>query len=135
VLHNYLDNRDAFTFTPEALATLEKGIAPTIDVLERARRHHVKVVFGTDAVAGSHGRNAEEFIYRVNEAQDKPMDAIVSATSVSADSLGLGKRIGTLAEGFDADLVATDGNPADDITAVRRVVFVMQGGKVYRNTR
>jgi imidazolonepropionase-like amidohydrolase len=135
VLHNYLDNRGSFTFTPEALATLEKGIPPTIDVLQRARKHNVKIVFGTDAVAGSHGRNAEEFVYRVYEAHDKPMEAIVSATSVSAESLGMGKQIGTAAAGFDADLVATDGNPVDDITAVRRVVFVMKGGKVYRNNR
>jgi len=55
----------------------------------------VKIVFGTDAVAGSHGRNAEEFISRVNEAGEKPMDAIVSATSASADALGMGDRIGT----------------------------------------
>jgi imidazolonepropionase-like amidohydrolase len=135
VLHNYLDNRASFTFNEEALATLEKGIAPTVDVLQRARRHNVKIVFGTDAVAGSHGRNAEEFVYRVNEAHDKPMDAIVSATSMSAESLGLGRQIGTVAAGFEADLVATDGNPVDDITAVRRVVFVMKGGKVYRNNR
>jgi imidazolonepropionase-like amidohydrolase len=135
VLHNYLDNRASFTFTAEALATLEKGIAPTVDVIERARRHNVKVVFGTDAVAGSHGRNAEEFIYRVNEAHDKPMDAIVSATSMSAESLGLGRQIGTVAPGLDADLVATEGNPIDDIAAVRHVVFVMKGGKVYRNAR
>ena len=62
------------------------------------------------------------------------MDAIVSATSMSAESLGMGRRIGTIAPGFEADLVAIDGNPLDDITAVRRVVFVMKGGKVYRNT-
>jgi imidazolonepropionase-like amidohydrolase len=43
--------------------------------------------------------------------------------------------IGTLAAGYEADLVATDGNPLDDITAVRRVVFVMKGGKVYRNAK
>jgi imidazolonepropionase-like amidohydrolase len=132
VLHNYLDNRQSYTFTPAALATIEKGIAPTEDVLRRARAHKVKVVFGTDAVAGSHGRNAEEFVYRVRDAHDKPMDAIVSATSVSADSLGLGHELGTIAPGFQADLVATDGNPLDDITAVRRVVFVMKSGKVYR---
>jgi len=132
VLHNYLDNRGSFTFTEQALATLEKGIAPTIDVLQRARAHKVKVVFGTDAVAGSHGRNAEEFVYRVNEAHDKPMDALISATSLSAESLGLGQEIGTIAPGFQADLVATEGNPIEDITAVRRVVFVMKGGKVYR---
>lgn len=135
VLHNYLDNRQSFTFTPAALATLEKGIPPTEDVLRRARAHNVKVVFGTDAVAGSHGRNAEEFIYRVRDAHDNPMDAVISATSVSAESLGLGREIGTVAPGFQADLVATDGNPLDDITAVRRVVFVMKGGKVYRYQR
>jgi imidazolonepropionase-like amidohydrolase len=132
VLHNYLDNRASYTFSEQALATLEKGIRPTIDVLGRARVHKVKVIFGTDAVAGSHGRNAEEFVYRVNEAHDKPMEAIVSATSLSAESLGLGKEIGAVAAGFEADLVATEGNPLDDITAVRRVVFVMKGGKVYR---
>jgi imidazolonepropionase-like amidohydrolase len=133
VLHNYLDNRSGFTFTPEALVTLEKGIAPTIDVLERARAKHVKIIFGTDAVAGAHGRNAEEFVYRVRDAHEKPMDAIVSATSLSAESLGLGSRIGTIAPGFDADLVATDGNPLDDIMAVRRALFVMKGGQVFKH--
>ena len=103
------------------------------DALRRARAHKVKIVFGTDAVAGSHGRNAEEFIYRVKEAGETPMDAIVSATSRSAESLGLGDRIGAIAVGCAADLVATDGNPLDDITAVRRVRFVMKAGKVYRN--
>ena len=101
----------------------------------RARKHLVKVVFGTDAVAGAHGRNAEEFIYRVKDGHDKPMDALLSATSVAAESLRMGNVIGTIAPGFEADLVATEGNPLDDITAVRRVVFVMKGGKVYRNTR
>ena len=62
------------------------------------------------------------------------MDAIVSATSMAAESLGMGKTIGAVAPGFEADLVAVEGNPLEDITAVRRVVFVMKGGKVYRNT-
>ena len=135
VLHNYLDNRRAYTFTPEALATLEKGIAPTLDVLHRARARRVRIVFGTDAVAGAHGRNAEEFVYRVQDAHEAPMDALVSATSVSAESLGLGARIGTIAPGFDADLVATAGNPIDTIAAVRRVVFVMKGGVVQKFVR
>ncbi len=133
VLHNYLDNRSGFTFTPEALATLEKGIAPTIDVLRRARAKHVKIIFGTDAVAGAHGRNAEEFVYRVQDAHEKPMDAIVSATSLSAQSLGLGDTIGTIAPNYDADLVAVIGNPLDDITAVRRAIFVMKGGQVFKH--
>lgn len=135
VLHNYLDKRSAFNFNAQALETLEKGVAPTEDVLRRARAKHLKIVFGTDAVAGSHGRNAEEFVYRVRDAHETPMDAIVSATSVSAESLGMGDKIGTVAPGFEADLVAVDGDPLTDITAVRRVVFVMKGGKVYRNSR
>jgi imidazolonepropionase-like amidohydrolase len=103
------------------------------NILRRARALHVKVVFGTDAVAGAHGRNAEEFVYRVRDARDQPMDALMSATSVAAESLSLGKEIGTVAPGFQADLVATEGNPLTDIAAVRRVVFVMKGGKVYKN--
>src|SRR5436190_6441926 len=133
VLHNYLDNRAGFpTFTEETLATLQKGIAPMADALRRGRAHKVKIVFGTDAVAGAHGRNAEEFIYRVKESGEKPMDVIVSATSMSAASLGLGDHLGAVAVGYAADLVATEGNPADDITSVRRVRFVMKAGKVYR---
>jgi imidazolonepropionase-like amidohydrolase len=62
------------------------------------------------------------------------MDALVSATSMAAESLAMSKTIGTLAPGFDADLIAVEGNPLEDITAVRRVVFVMKSGKVYRNT-
>jgi len=134
VLHNYLDNRAGFpTFNQQTLDTLEKGIAPMADALKRARARHVKIVFGTDAVAGSHGRNAEEFIYRVKEAGETPADVLISATSMSAESLGMADRIGTIAVGKAADLVATDGNPLDDITAVRRVRFVMKDGKVYKN--
>jgi imidazolonepropionase-like amidohydrolase len=132
VLHNYLDKREGFDFSPQTLETLEKGVAPTLDALQRARRLHVSIVFGTDAVSGAHGRNAEEFIYRVRDAHESAMDAIVSATSVAAASLGLADRVGSIAPGRDADFVAVDGNPLDDITAVRRVVFVMKSGQVVR---
>ncbi|HTS74859.1 MAG TPA: amidohydrolase family protein, partial [Bryobacteraceae bacterium] len=135
VLHNYLDNRPSFNFTPANFKSLEDAIAPTADVIMRARRLHVKMVLGTDGVAGAHGRNAEEFIYRVQEAHEKPMDVLMSGTSIAAESLGMADQIGSIGPGHEADLVATDGNPLQDITAVRRVVFVMKGGKVYRNTR
>ncbi|HEY6392172.1 MAG TPA: amidohydrolase family protein [Bryobacteraceae bacterium] len=136
VLHNYIDNRGSFPhISDDAIAALEKAIDPTADVLRRAHARHVKIVFGTDAVAGAHGRNAEEFIYRVRDAHEPPMETLKSATSIAAESLGMSDRIGAVAPGLEADLVATDGNPLDDITAVRRVVFVMKGGKVYRNIR
>jgi imidazolonepropionase-like amidohydrolase len=138
VLHNYLENKPKFlgigNYTEEGFAAMEKGLPLVADVLKRARAHHVKVVLGTDGVAGAHGRNAEEFVYRVKEGGDSPMDALVSGTSVAAESLGLGGQIGSIAEGMQADLLAVEGNPLDDITAVRRVVFVMKGGRVYKNT-
>ena len=57
----------------------------------------------------------------------------MSATSLAAESLGISDQIGTLAPGFEADLIGVDGNPAEDIGALRRVVFVMKGGVVYKN--
>ena len=130
--HNYLDNAQRFGLSDKAVANLERSIATTAGVLRRARERHVKIVFGTDAVAGAHGRNAEEFVYRVREAREKPMDVVVSATSLAAESLGVWTT-GTLAVNYDADNVATDGNPLEDITAARRVVFVMKRGRVYRS--
>ena len=137
VLHNYLDNKPKFlgigNYTEEGFAAMEKGLPLVAEVLKRARRHNVKVVLGTDGVAGAHGRNAEEFIYRVKDGGDTPMNAILSGTSVAAESLRLADRIGSIAEGLEADLVAVEGDPLEDITAVRRVVFVMKGGRVYKN--
>jgi imidazolonepropionase-like amidohydrolase len=138
VLHNYLENKPKFlgigNYNEEGFAYMEKGIPMMADVLKRARAHHLKIVLGTDAVAGSHGRNAEEFIYRVRDGGQPAMEAIVSGTSVAAESLRLGDKIGSIAGGMEADLVAVAGNPLDDITAVRNVVFVMKSGKVFKNT-
>ena len=139
VLHNYLDNKSRFlgigNYTEEGFAAMEKALPLMADVLRRARKAHVKVVLGTDAVAGAHGRNAEEFIYRVKDGGDSPMDALRSGTSVAAESLGMADRIGSIAVGMDADLVAVAGDPLADITAVRQVVFVMKQGKIYRDLR
>jgi len=88
---------------------------------------------GTDAGAGAHGRSAEEIIYRVQIAGQAARDALVGTTSLNAQSLGLADRVGALAAGLDADLIGVDGNPLEDITALRRVVFVMKGGVVYKN--
>jgi imidazolonepropionase-like amidohydrolase len=92
----------------------------------------LKMVFGTDAVAGSHGRNFQELVYRVQKGGQDPMQAIISATSLAAESLGLGDRIGTIAPGYEADLIALDGDPLEDITALERVSFVMKGGRVVK---
>ena len=60
------------------------------------------------------------------------MDAIVSATSLAAESLNLDKSIGRIAPGYRADLIAVDGDPSHDITALTRVVFVMRDGNVHK---
>jgi imidazolonepropionase-like amidohydrolase len=91
-----------------------------------------KVVFSTDATAGAHGRNADELVGRVERCGQTPMEALVSAQSLAAEALGMGDRIGSLAVGHEADVIAVDGDPARDIAAARRVVFVMRGGVVLR---
>jgi len=139
VIENYLQNKDKFLGTPgytaEGFAAMEKIIPMEHDLIQHAIKiPGLKVVFGTDAVAGAHGRNAEEFIDRVRDCGVDPMVAMVSANSLGAEALGLRDQIGSIAPGFQADIIALDGNPLTDITAVRRVVFVMKGGVVYKNT-
>ncbi len=137
VLQNYLRNRDRYegigNYNAEGFAYMEKGLGLNKEMMRKAvSTPNLLIVNGTDAVAGAHGHNADELVERVREGM-KPMDAIVSATSLSARSMRLEKTIGTLAPGFDADIVALDGDPIADITAVTRVAFVMKGGKIYKN--
>lgn len=137
VIHNYLDNKAKFlgigNYTEDGFAKMQEVLPLNQEMFRRAlATKNLKIVFGTDAVAGAHGRNAEEFIYRVQAGQD-PMDAMVAANSRAAGSLNLQDQIGSIAPGMQADIIALDGDPLKDITAVRRVVFVMKGGKVYRN--
>jgi imidazolonepropionase-like amidohydrolase len=136
VFRNYLDNRAKYqgigNYNDEGFAAMERAIPLATAAFQRAlATPGLKVVFGTDAVAGAAGRNVEELVCRV-EAGQRPMDAIVSATSRGAEALGLGHTIGRIAPGYEADLIAVDGDPATDITALRRVVFVMKGGRVVR---
>jgi imidazolonepropionase-like amidohydrolase len=139
VIENYLRNKQRYLGTPgyieEGFAAMEKILPMNHQLVQRASRiPNLKIVFGTDAVAGSHGMNAEEFIDRVRDAGVDPLTAMISANSLGAEALGLGDQIGTIAKGFEADIIALDGDPLTDITAVRRVVFVMKGGVVYKNS-
>lgn len=138
VFQNYFDHKERFlgqgNYTEEGFAHMRKAAGDMVGVFKRAlATPGLKVVFGTDAVAGAHGRNWEELIFRVQQGGQDPMAAIVSATSLAAESLGLQASLGRVAPGMEADLIAVDGDPSRDITALRRVVFVMKGGKVYTN--
>jgi imidazolonepropionase-like amidohydrolase len=140
VLQNYLKNKAKFlgigNYNEEGFAYMEKGLGLNAAMIKKAvATPNLKLVLGTDAVAGAHGHNADEIVERVRQGGQKPMDAIVSATSLAAKSLRLDKTTGTLAAGYEADLVALDGDPLMDITAVTRVAFVMKGGRVFKNVR
>jgi imidazolonepropionase-like amidohydrolase len=72
---------------------------------------------------------------RVRDAGVDPVSAMVSAHSLAAEAMRMGDRIGSIAPGYQADVIALDGDPIKDITAVRRVIFVMKGGVVYRQSK
>jgi imidazolonepropionase-like amidohydrolase len=137
VVQNYLENKARYlgegNYTEEGMAIMERDLPLDFEVCRIAVSiPGAKVVFSTDATAGAHGRNAEELLGRVQHCGQTPMAALVSAGSLAAEALGMGDRIGTLAPGYDADIIAVDGDPLRDLSAVRRVVFVMRGGVVYK---
>ncbi len=138
VFHNYLDNRAKYdgigNYNAAGFASMEKALPVAANVVRMAARTpKLKLVYGTDAVAGAHGRNAYDLLCRVRDGGQNAMAAILSATSGNAEALGLSAEIGAIAPGLQADIIAVDGDPVKDITALSRVVFVMKGGRVYRN--
>jgi imidazolonepropionase-like amidohydrolase len=140
VFRNYLDNRAKYegigNYNEAGFAAMEKAIPLATAMFTRAiHTPGLKVIFGTDAVAGAHGRNAEELVCRVQAGKQSPIDAITSATSLGAEAIKMGDQIGSIAPGMQADMIAVQGDPTKDITALRRVMFVMKGGRVYKNER
>jgi imidazolonepropionase-like amidohydrolase len=137
LIHNYIDNKPHYlgigNYNEEGFEYLAKGLPVGNDTFKRALAKKVKMVFGTDGMPGAIGRQYEEIVYRVKDGGQDPMDAIVTATSKSAESIGLGATLGAIVPGMEADIIAMAGNPLQDITAVRQVAFVMKGGKVYKN--
>jgi imidazolonepropionase-like amidohydrolase len=97
-----------------------------------ALQRGVPVAFGTDATVFPHGLNAREFFVLVSLGM-KPLDAIRAATTSAAQLIGWSDRVGRIAPGMYADVIAVEGDPLQDITVLERVKFVMKGGRVFRN--
>jgi len=97
----------------------------------RAHKAGVRIAFGTDAGVFPHGENAKEFGYMV-EAGMSPIDAIRAATVHAAQLLDQPARLGMVAPGFAADIVAVDGDPLRDVKLLEQVKFVMKDGVVYK---
>ena len=106
----------------QALATWGRGLAA-------AHRAGVRIAFGTDSGVFEHGRNGEEAELMVRLGGMTPREVLVSATTGAAELLGVAGEAGTLEPGKSADLIAVEGDPLTDITAVTRVRYVMTNGK------
>jgi len=119
-------------FFPSVVRPKAAMVGPQIQgTFARAYKAGVKILFGTDTGVSAHGDNAREFVLMV-EAGMPAMEAIQSATSVTAKFLDIDDQLGSVSVGKIADLVAVPDDPLVDITAMQRVYFVMKEGVVYR---
>ena len=119
-------------FYPEIIVPKALEIGPKIQsTFAKAYKRGVPIAFGTDAGVFPHGLNAKEFGYMVEVGMPE-MEAIQSATITNAKVLGLANQLGQIKTDYIADIVATDSNPVDDISAMERVDFVMKAGKIYK---
>ena len=137
IVANYLENKDRYlgigNYTEEGFRLMASNSEGRMEVFGKAlATEGLRVVFGTDAVAGAHGQNIREAVARVEEGGQAPGELIVSLTSLAAASLGLGNEIGTLAAGYAADLVVVDGDPVQDVRALAEVRLVMTNGRLHR---
>ena len=121
-------------YTPQVEAKARQRLAETGKSIVAAKKLGVKIAFGTDLGVYRHGTNAGEIPLLVKYAGFTPREALVSATVSAADLLGLASEIGTLAPGKSADIIAVEGDPLEDATAMTRVRFVMARGGIVTNT-
>ena len=122
----------ADSFPPAIAAKARAAAAQMQSMFQHAAKIGVKVAFGTDSAVEPHGLDAREFALMVKNGFT-PAQALLAATASGADLLGLADRIGTIATGKLADLVAVPGDPLQDIRQTEKVTFVMQGGRVIKN--
>jgi imidazolonepropionase-like amidohydrolase len=119
---------------PAKIIDKERALRPQQDAnWSRAMKAGVKFAFGTDAGVYPHGENARQFALLVKHLGIPPIDAIRLATTNAADLLGWQDRVGRVAPGFYADLIAVAGDPLTDVSELERVRWVMKGGVVYKN--
>ncbi|HWM25087.1 MAG TPA: amidohydrolase family protein [Chthoniobacterales bacterium] len=120
-------------FQVPTLFSLKKSVTP--ELYEKLRAHltaavrdGLPIAFGTDAGVIRHGQNAKEFI-ELAALGLKPLEAIRTATLKAAKAVGMADQIGVLKGGALADIIAVNGNPLDDLSALQKVTFVMKAGQ------
>ncbi|WP_264520990.1 metal-dependent hydrolase family protein [Flavobacterium sp. N1994] len=126
------ENAKKPNYYPVIVVPKALSIGPRIQgTFAKAYKKGVPIAFGTDAGVFEHGQNAREFIY-MTEAGMPIMKALQAATVTNAILLDMDKQIGVIESGYLADIIATEGDPTQDITTVNNVVFVMKEGVVYK---
>lgn len=122
-------------YYPDVVVPKARAIGPKIQsTFSKAYKKGVKIAFGTDSGVFAHGKNALEFQYMV-EAGMPVAEAIKSATVSAAELLGISTIVGTLTPGKQADIIAVNGNPLEDVSALQEVQFVMKKGVVYKDEK
>ncbi|MDP4148037.1 MAG: amidohydrolase family protein [Bacteroidota bacterium] len=120
-------------YFPARIAGKALAVGPIIQgTFARAYKAGVKIAFGTDAGVYAHGKNWMEFVY-MTEAGMPALEALRCATVNGAELIGVSDKLGTIEKGKFADIIAVEGDPAQDIQAMRRVKFVMKDGIVYKS--
>jgi imidazolonepropionase-like amidohydrolase len=119
---------------PEKILEKERLVGRTQrENFQKAFNAGCKMAFGTDSGVYPHGWNARQFHHMVKWGMT-PLQAIQAATVNAAELLGWQDRVGRLAPGYYADLIAVAGDPLADVTVLEQVRFVMKGGKVAKNS-
>ena len=135
--HNryYAEYHQQFNYTPAQVAALDSFRLRNIETARRAFKAGVKFAMGSDAVFNMFGENTRE-LHWYTEIGMTPAQALATATTNGAALLGMEKKLGAVAPGYFADIVAVEGDPLADIRAVtERVRWVMKGGQVVVDRR
>ena len=130
--HNryYIDARDEFGFAPGVEGPLKDYIERNLESVRRAVKAGVKIGMGSDAVYTMFGQNTRELEWLV-KAGMTPTQALVSATVIPAELLGMGDRLGRIAPSYLADFVAVEGDPTSSVlTVINGVKWVMKEGRI-----
>ena len=129
-----LEHGDEERWPPETMRKLRESQESAERVFRLAHERGVRIVFGTDSGVYPHGLNGRQFASYVRLGMS-PLEAIRSATTVASECLGWGDRVGSLAVGAFADLVAVEGDPLEDLRVLERPVVVAKGGRLVVDRR
>ena len=127
-----ISNGEAMGMLPESVEKARRLADKRLKNYRTAIEVGTKIVFGSDSATIPHGDNARQFSVYVDLGMS-PLEAIQSATTVAAESLGLVGDTGAVAVGYFADVIAVEGDPLADVSVLENVTFVMKGGHVYKS--